>query len=244
MSVDKIDTKPWYIKMLISNREILGVIDTAAQMSAINISLFQQVVPRPKLQGRITKSTKLQSLWKGPPYLISTVNPPMLYQIKDRKSESWIHHDRLELCEDRALIPIWLKHHRNELMNENVANGEFDLTKLFEEDDAAMSASDPLMYHIGIDQDNASASYFLMPQTDNGQGSASAPDLLVSRGAVDDKFNIFDSNIIEDLNKLHNDNTANLNVTFLYRVNDDSTEEAAPSLLHSRWQRRVRRRSA
>jgi UV DNA damage repair endonuclease len=56
----------------------------------------------------------------------------MLDQIKDRKSESWIHHERLELCEDRAL-PIWLKHHRNELMNETVANGEFDLTKLFEE---------------------------------------------------------------------------------------------------------------
>jgi hypothetical protein len=85
-----------------------------------------------------------------------------------------------------------------------------------------------------------------MPQTDNGQSSVNAPDLLVSRGAVDDnempeEFYIFDSNIIEDLNKLHNDNTANLNETFLYRVNDDSTEEAAPSLLHSRWQRRVRR---
>ena len=200
--------------MLVSNKEILRVVDTAALVSVINISLFEQVVPRPKLQGRITKSTKLQSLWKGPPYLIATVNPPMLYQIKDRKSESWIHHERLELCEDRAL-PIWLKHHRNELMNETVANGEFDLTKLFEEDDAAISAPDP----------------------------------LVSRGAVNDnempeEFYIFDSNIIEDLNKLHNDNTANLNETFLYRVNDDSTEEAAPSLLHSRWQRRVRRRSA
>ena len=205
--------------MLVSNKEILRVVDTAAQVSVINISLFEQVVPRPKVQGRITKSTKLQSLWKGPPYLIATVNPPMLYQIKDRKSESWIHHDRLELCEDRAL-PIWLKHHRNELMNETVANGEFDLTKLFEEDDAAMSASNLLMSHTGIDQDNASASYFLMLQTDNGQGSASAPDLLVSRGAVDDnempeEFYIFDSNIIED--KLHNDNTANLTKRFCKR---------------------------
>jgi hypothetical protein len=69
--------------------------------------------------------------------------------------------------------------------------------------------------------------------------SDQALDPLVSRGAVNDnempeEFYIFDSNIIEDLNKLHNDNTANLNETFLYRVNDDSTEEAAPSLLHSR----------
>jgi hypothetical protein len=66
-------------------------------------------------------------------------------------------------------------------MNETVANGEFDLTKLFEEDDAAISAPDP----------------------------------LVSRGAVNDnempeEFYIFDSNIIEDLNKLHNDNTGAL----------------------------------
>jgi hypothetical protein len=86
-----------------------------------------------------------------------------------------------------------------------------------------------------------------MPQTDNGQGSASAPDLLMSREAVDDndmteEFNIFDRNIIEDLNKLHNDhdNTVNLNETFF--VHEDSTEEAALFLLHSRGQRRVRRR--
>ena len=41
----------------------------------------------------------------------------MLYQIKDRKSESWIHHDRLDLYEDREL-PIWLKRHQNELMRQ------------------------------------------------------------------------------------------------------------------------------
>jgi hypothetical protein len=67
------------------------------------------------------------------------------------------------------------------------------------------------------------------------------------KGADDDnempeEFYIFDSNIIED--KLHNDNTTSMNETFLHRVNDDSTEEAAPSLLHSRWQRQVRRRPA
>jgi len=154
------------------------------------------------------KSTKLQSLWKGPPYLIAAVKPS---EIKDRKSESWIHHDRLELCEDRE-FPIWLKRQRNDLMNGTVENEEFDLTGLllFEQDDAAMSASDPLMSHTGINQDIASASYFLMPQTDNGQGSVSAPYHLVSRGAVDDndmpeEFNIFDRGIIEGLNKLHND---------------------------------------
>ena len=57
----------------------------------------------------------------------------------------------------------------------------FDLTGLYEEDAAAKSASDTLMSHTGSDQDNAIASAFLLLQKDNGQGSASAPDLLVSR---------------------------------------------------------------
>ena len=182
--------------MHVNNKEILGVVDTAAHVSVINSSLFEQVVPRPKLQGRIilkgadkyselearlaekikiqigitvinwnmvvanitdslilgiyflekqravidlsdysirlngqiippvminttenqyvqiyrVKSTKLQSPWEGP-YLITAVKPPMLYQIKDRISESWIHHDRLKLCEDRE-FPIWLKRQR------------------------------------------------------------------------------------------------------------------------------------
>jgi len=49
--VDKIDTKTLYIKMHASNKEILGVVDTAAKVSVINISPFEQVVPRTKLQG-------------------------------------------------------------------------------------------------------------------------------------------------------------------------------------------------
>ena len=115
---------------------------------------------------------------------------------------------------------------------------------MLEEDDAAMSASDPLMSHTGSDHDNASSSDFLLGQIDNGQGSASAPDLLVSRGAVDnnelpEKLNIIDRKIIKDLSELH-DKTINLNETFLYSINDNHTEETGRSLLHSREQRRTR----
>ena len=39
--------------MYVNNKEILGVVDIAAQVSVINSSLFEQIVPRPKLQGRI-----------------------------------------------------------------------------------------------------------------------------------------------------------------------------------------------
>ena len=70
----------------------------------------------------------------------------------------------------------------------------------------------------------------------------------MSRGAVDnnelpEKLNIIDRKIIKDLNELH-DKTINLNETFLYSVNDNHTEEAGRSLLHSREQRRARRRPA
>ena len=69
-------------------------------------------------------------------------------------------------------------------MNETIENEEFYLAILFEEDDVGMSASDTLMYHTGSDQDNANESDFLLSQTDNGIGSASAPDLLVSQGLL------------------------------------------------------------
>ena len=109
-----------------------------------------------------------------------------------------------------------------------------------------MSASDPLMCHTGSDQGNANVSDFLLSQTDNGQDSASAPDLLVSQGVVDgngvpEEFNIVNRKVIEYLSELHNDNTVNLNETFLYMVHDDNTEEAGRSLLLSSEQRRARR---
>ena len=67
---------------------------------------------------------------------------------------------------------------------DHVENEELELTGLFDEDAAAMCVSDHLMSHTGSDQDNDSASEFLLWQTHHGQGSASAPDLLVSRGPL------------------------------------------------------------
>jgi hypothetical protein len=71
----------------------------------------------------------------------------------------------------------------------------------------------------------------------------------VSLGVVDgndvpDEFNIINRKVIEYLSELHNDNTVNLNETFLYMIHDDNTEEAGRSLLHSPEQRRARRRPA
>ena len=72
------------------------------------------------------------------------------------------------------------------------------------------------------------------------------PDLLVSRGAVDnnelpEKLNIIDRKIIKDLNELH-DKTIDLNGTFLYCVNDNHTKATGLSFLrHTREQKRARR---
>ena len=44
-------------------------------------------------------------------------NNPPLYKIQDRKHRNFtIHHDRLKACQDRV-IPIWLRRHRNEVLN-------------------------------------------------------------------------------------------------------------------------------
>jgi len=132
------------------------------------------------------QSTKLKSPWKGP-YLISDVKPPVLYKIKDRKGESWIHHDRLKLCRDRDL-PVWLKRIRNDLLNASPQGNaddadEFeDLSGLFNTNAAVGSATDrllspsvgkgmhadvpePLLSHDSV-CNSSSASDLLMPQKD------------------------------------------------------------------------------
>ena len=39
--------------MHVNKKDIIGVVDTAVQVYVINSSLFEQIVPRSKLQGRI-----------------------------------------------------------------------------------------------------------------------------------------------------------------------------------------------
>ncbi|CAC5393507.1 unnamed protein product [Mytilus coruscus] len=67
---------------------------------------------------KLGQSGKFKSPWKGP-YIITAVRSPVLSKSKERKSELWLHHDRMKLCEKRELI-IWVKRMRNRLMNQNV----------------------------------------------------------------------------------------------------------------------------
>ena len=93
-----------------------------------------------------------------------------------------------------------------------------------------------------------SATYLLVSQTGNIQGPASASNLLMSQGAVaskdtQDSFDIADIRMKQFLEDVLNDNTVNLDETFLYSV-DDKINDAESSLFVAQGQRRARRQPA
>ncbi|MEO1149251.1 MAG: hypothetical protein AAFY26_27425, partial [Cyanobacteria bacterium J06638_22] len=69
-------------------------------------------------------SRKLQSIYCGP-YLVTHRISDILYQIQGRngKGKQVVHHDRLKLCQDRA-IPLWLRRERAEFLNNTVPPAE------------------------------------------------------------------------------------------------------------------------
>ncbi|CAC5422811.1 unnamed protein product [Mytilus coruscus] len=76
-----------------------GIYDLKYNQNIYNVG---DVVYKLNQATKVGQSGKLKSPWKGP-YLITAWRSPVLYKIKDRKTESWIHHDRIKLCEDREL---------------------------------------------------------------------------------------------------------------------------------------------
>ncbi|VDI29490.1 Hypothetical predicted protein [Mytilus galloprovincialis] len=92
-----------------------GIYDLKYNQNMYNVG---DVVYKLNQATKVGQSAKLKSPWKGP-YLITAWRSPVLYKIKDRKTESWIHHDRIKLCEDTEL-PIWIKRMRNQLMDQTM----------------------------------------------------------------------------------------------------------------------------
>ncbi|CAG2219393.1 unnamed protein product [Mytilus edulis] len=126
-----------------------GIYDLKYNQNVYNVG---DVVYKLNQATKVGQSAKLKSPWKGP-YLITAWRSPVLYKIKDRKTESWIHHDRIKLCEDREL-PIWIKRMRNQLMDQTMdeeTNEIYEcpigLPDIFKENTNVMSSSDPLMSH-------------------------------------------------------------------------------------------------
>ena len=57
---------------------------------------------------------KLKSPWKGP-YIITERKSPVLYNMKDRKKEEVVHHDRIKLYQNKN-HPLWLSRLRNNVL--------------------------------------------------------------------------------------------------------------------------------
>ena len=58
---------------------------------------------------------KLKAIWVGP-LIITEVITPVLFRVRARKKEQVLHHDKLKLCEDRA-IPMWMRRLRHQILD-------------------------------------------------------------------------------------------------------------------------------
>ena len=59
---------------------------------------------------------KLCPLFSGP-YLVIEMKSPYIYKVVDQKREMILHHDKLRLCETRA-VPLWVARKRHEILGE------------------------------------------------------------------------------------------------------------------------------
>ena len=58
---------------------------------------------------------KLKPIWVGP-LIVTEVITPVLFRVRGRKREQILHHDKLKICEDRA-IPMWVRRLRHQILD-------------------------------------------------------------------------------------------------------------------------------
>ena len=58
---------------------------------------------------------KLKPIWVGP-LIVTEVITPVLLRVRSRKKEQVLHHDKLKICEDRA-IPMWMRRLRHQILD-------------------------------------------------------------------------------------------------------------------------------
>lgn len=186
---------------------------------------------------KVGQSRKLKQPWRGP-YIIIDVKSPVLYKIKDRKTESVIHHDRIKQYRAPEL-PGWLKRIRNELMKnvatpqendmiQDIENQVSDLAWLFEQNDTSVSdvltqtfredtESDPLTQNPGDDDNLVSDNLMLAGFTESDSLTSVQKPTLRS---------------LEDLSKMDGD----LDQTFIYDIQNvqDQTSVSREKRVHRR----------
>ena len=84
--------------------------DVKARMMSFDVG---DVVYRRNSAFKVGDSRKLNPLYTGP-YLVTEVISPILYRVESQKKEYVLHHDRLHICEEKA-IPIWVQRKRHQL---------------------------------------------------------------------------------------------------------------------------------
>ena len=120
------DTASGYLKALLSQfREVHAearanlrgaqrcqkkLYDVSAKVQAFDVG---DLVYQRNVSVKLGQSRKLNPLFKGP-YLITKVLAPHLYEVQDRKKTLVLHHDRLKVCEERA-VPFWVRRKRHQL---------------------------------------------------------------------------------------------------------------------------------
>ena len=58
---------------------------------------------------------KLKPIWVGP-LIVTEVITPVLLWVRSRKKEQVLHHDKLKICEDRA-IPMWMRRLQHQILD-------------------------------------------------------------------------------------------------------------------------------
>ena len=86
---------------------------------------------------KLGQSRKLNPVFSGP-YLVTEVLSPYLYRVQGHKKRLVLHHDRLKLCEDRA-VPFLVNRRRRSLLQQqsatDVVEGQLAVPSATEETD-------------------------------------------------------------------------------------------------------------
>ena len=114
---------------------------------------------------------KLCPLFSGP-YLVVEVKSPYLYKVVDQKREMILHHDKLRLCETRA-VPLWVARKRHEILGEPLPverpENHFDQEEVIEQ---------------RPERNN------VQPENDWSEPSDSEQDIAQEEGASDDELEL------------------------------------------------------
>ena len=177
------DTATGYLKSLLSQfREVHAearanlrgaqrcqkkLYDVSARVRAFNVG---DLVYQRNVAVKLGQSRKLCPLFKGP-YLIIRVLSPYLYEVQDRKKTLVLHHDRLKICEERA-VPFWVRRKRHQLFQKE--DIEEDRAQHLDEDTATTEDEEVVEVQV---EDPEETSAMVVDEEDRPELANSDPDV-------------------------------------------------------------------